>query len=457
LTAPVTLPGDYFDAMYQAATDPWGFEDRWYERRKYAISLALLPDDRYRSAFEPGCSIGVLTRLLGRRCDRLLSCDGAEAAVRAAAQRTRDLPQVLVERRQIPRQWPGGRFDLVVFSEILYYLGDGDLDQVLSCGVGALQPGGTLLAVHWRHPVADYPRSGDDVHQALAARPGLARLVSHQEPDFLAEVYIRTDATPVSDAHQFELLVESKARKELPQRVSVMTAPRVEVGCPAGVARGPMKFLLDDIRLPDFDEFCDMVVESHNVSRPVAVHCVTRLQIVLTVAVLEAAGCIPGDRIEHGAVIPFELMSVLQTLGVTVVTNPGFIYERGDTYAIEVDADDQADLYRCGTLRTAGIPVAAGTDSPFGPDDPWAVARTCRSRQTYSGMELGPGERIDAWAALSLFFGSAESPALPRTVSAGGIGDLCIMFTPMKETLRALSADDVAASVIMGEVIADNR
>ena len=54
--------------------------------------------------------------------------------------------------------------------------------------------------MHWRHPVADYPRSGDDVHQALAARPGLARLVSHQEPDFLAEVYIRTDATPVSVA-----------------------------------------------------------------------------------------------------------------------------------------------------------------------------------------------------------------------------------------------------------------
>ncbi|HMD22520.1 MAG TPA: SAM-dependent methyltransferase [Streptosporangiaceae bacterium] len=200
MTAPVTLPGDYFDAMYQAASDPWGFEDRWYEQRKYAISLALLPERRYRHAFEPGCSIGVLSRMLAGRCDRLLSCDGAEAAVRAAAQRTRDLPQVLVERRQIPRQWPGGRFDLVVFSEILYYLGDGDLDQVLSCGVGALQPGGTLLAVHWRHPVADYPRSGDDVHQALAARPGLARLVSHQEPDFLAEVYIRTDATPVSVA-----------------------------------------------------------------------------------------------------------------------------------------------------------------------------------------------------------------------------------------------------------------
>ena len=200
MTAPVTLPGDYFDAMYEAASDPWGFEDRWYEQRKYAISLAQLPERRYRNAFEPGCSIGVLTAMLAGRCDRLLSCDVAEAAVRATARRTRDLPQVRVERRQLPRQWPAGRFDLIVFSEILYYFGDDDLDRVIEHAVRALQPGGTLLAVHWRHPVAEYPRSGDDVHRALAARAGLARLVSHQELDFGAEVYIRTDATPVSVA-----------------------------------------------------------------------------------------------------------------------------------------------------------------------------------------------------------------------------------------------------------------
>lgn len=200
MTTPVTLEASYFDAMYHAAADPWGFEERWYEQRKYAISLAQLPQRRYRSVFEPGCSIGVLTRMLAGRCDRLLSCDVAAAAVRGTARRTRDLPHVRVEQRQIPGQWPRGRFDLIVFSEILYYFGDGDLDQVLNHGIRALQPGGTLLAVHWRHPVADYPRSGDDVHQVLAGRPGLARLVSHQEPDFLAEVYIGTDATPVSVA-----------------------------------------------------------------------------------------------------------------------------------------------------------------------------------------------------------------------------------------------------------------
>ena len=172
MTIPVTLPPAYFDAMYQGAADPWGFEDRWYEQRKYAVSLALLPAARYRSAFEPGCSIGVLTRMLAGRCDALLSCDVAAPAVRAAARRTGDLPHVRVEQRELPGGWPAGRFDLIVFSEILYYFGDHDLEQVLKNAVSALKPEGTLLAVHWRHPVADYPRSGDDVHQVLADSPG---------------------------------------------------------------------------------------------------------------------------------------------------------------------------------------------------------------------------------------------------------------------------------------------
>ncbi|HEY2127921.1 MAG TPA: SAM-dependent methyltransferase [Streptosporangiaceae bacterium] len=195
-----TLGMDYFDDLYATSADPWGFTTRWYEARKYALSLALLPAERYRDAFEPGCSIGVLTELLARRCDRLLSCDGAAAAVRAATARTAQLPHVRVARAVIPDDWPAGEFDLIVFSEILYYFAGDDLARVLSLGVSALRPGGTLLAVHWRHPVADYPRSGDEVHQALAGQGGLARLVEHREPDLLAEVYIRGDGEPLSVA-----------------------------------------------------------------------------------------------------------------------------------------------------------------------------------------------------------------------------------------------------------------
>jgi SAM-dependent methyltransferase len=196
----VTVGPEYFDDMYAASPDPWGFESRWYERRKYAVTLALLPSERYRDAFEPGCSIGVLTGQLARRCDRLLSCDAAAAAADAAAQRNAAHPNVRVEQRLLPRDWPAGRFDLIVFSELLYYFGEDDLRDVLRLAAGALQPGGTLIAVHWRHPVAEYPRGGDEAHAAIGRQPGLARLSSYADPDFLAAVYLRADGAPVSVA-----------------------------------------------------------------------------------------------------------------------------------------------------------------------------------------------------------------------------------------------------------------
>jgi len=194
---PPTLGPEYFEHMYSASPDPWGFASRWYEERKYAISAALLPSRRYRNAFEAGCSIGVFTALLAPRCDRLLACDLSSAAVEAAAERLRSHPGVRVRQGVLPGDWPRqeGKFDLVVLSEVLYYFGGADLERMLDLAAGSLSPGATLLAVHWRHPVAEYPRGGEEVHRALAGRGELTRLVEHREPDFLAEVYLRA---PVS-------------------------------------------------------------------------------------------------------------------------------------------------------------------------------------------------------------------------------------------------------------------
>jgi SAM-dependent methyltransferase len=185
----VTLDPDYFREKYGVSPDPYGLAERWYEARKYALTVALLPRERYRTAFEPGCSIGVLTAQLAARCDSLLSCDAVPDAVASARWRTAGLPGVQVEQRVVPAQWPPHSFDLIVFSELLYYFDDADLDQLLGLGIGALGPGGHLLAVHWRHPAPNHPRTGDEVHQALAGHPRLARLARYRDPDFTAEVY----------------------------------------------------------------------------------------------------------------------------------------------------------------------------------------------------------------------------------------------------------------------------
>jgi SAM-dependent methyltransferase len=190
----VTLNQGYFRDRYAGSADPWGLAERWYEARKYAVTVALLPKQHYRRAFEPGCSIGVLTSLLAPRCDALLACDAVPDAVASARARTTGLPSVRVEQLAIPGQWPPGSFDLIVLSELLYYFDDADLGQVLGLGLGSLRPGGQLLAVHWRHPAPDHPRTGDEVHEDLAAHPGLARLARYHDPDFTAEVYARADA-----------------------------------------------------------------------------------------------------------------------------------------------------------------------------------------------------------------------------------------------------------------------
>lgn len=190
----MSLPPSHFDALYAESPDPWGFAERWYERRKYALTMAALPRERYASAYEPGCSIGVLTGLLAERCDRLLASDGSPAAVSQAARRLADRRNVTVERHWLPDDWPEGSYDLVLLSELLFYLDGEDLDRVLRSAFAGLAVGGSLVVVHWRGVSTDHRRSGDDVHSLVASRAeeeGLVREVAHAETDFLIDVHTR--------------------------------------------------------------------------------------------------------------------------------------------------------------------------------------------------------------------------------------------------------------------------
>ena len=191
-----TLKPGHFDGLYDQSPDPYGFTSRWYETRKYALSLAMLPWPRYRRAFEPGCSIGVLTAQLAaalrqpaelRRVGGRGRCGpGADGAVPAGHGGAAAGARRLADRC--------GQFDLIVLSELLYYLSDEDLARTVGLAVDALAEGGTLLAVHWRRPVPFHPQTGDGAHAALARRPELTLLADHREPDFLAQVYLRAPA-----------------------------------------------------------------------------------------------------------------------------------------------------------------------------------------------------------------------------------------------------------------------
>jgi SAM-dependent methyltransferase len=186
----MTVDDAYFQNMYAADPDPWKFTERWYDQRKYSLTLASLRRPRYRRGYEPACSIGVLSERLAPRCDALLCTDLVGAAVASARQRLAGFAHVTVAQQALP-DWPEGTFDLIVLSEVLYYLTDEDLSTVLHQARSALLPGGDLVAVHWRHPVPEHRRGGDDVHYAIGAVNGLESVAAYQDPDIRLEVFTR--------------------------------------------------------------------------------------------------------------------------------------------------------------------------------------------------------------------------------------------------------------------------
>lgn len=185
-----SLDHDYFDALHERHEDPWGFTGRWYEERKRALTLAALPDRGYASGLEIGCSIGVLTEALAARCDRLLAVDLSETAVARARDRLAGHPNVSVAVHDVTESVPAGPFDLIVLSEVGYYLDAPALNRLLHRIDAALSPDGALVTVHWRHPIERAPLDGDEVQRAVS-RLRLRRLVRHEEEDLLLEVHSR--------------------------------------------------------------------------------------------------------------------------------------------------------------------------------------------------------------------------------------------------------------------------
>jgi predicted amidohydrolase YtcJ len=232
----------------------------------------------------------------------------------------------------------------------------------------------------------------------------------------------------------------------LAQRVLVMGGP--------DLAAGPRKVVVAEHDIPDPGDLSATIAAAHAVGRPVAIHAASRATLVLALRALEAAGARPGDRIEHASVAPPELVAWMARLGVTVVTQPNFVAQHGDRYLDHVDRDDQPWLYRLRGLLDAGVPLAAGTDAPFGDPDPWFALRAAVSRRTREGAVLGPDERLAPEEALALFTGAATSPGGPsRTVAEGEPADLCLLRAPWAEAREVLTSDLVAATIIGGRLV----
>ena len=185
-----TIEPPDFDAMYSRDPDPWRVESSWYERRKLAALLAALPAERYDSAWEPGCGIGVATVALAERAKHLVASDASPIAVRRTQARAARQPHVDVVVSRLPEVPIDGPVDLVVAAEFLYYLDD--LPGALEALWSATREGTHVVVQHWAHAPHDAHISGPEVHRLVAgyaAARGAAHLVAHEDQDFLLDVY----------------------------------------------------------------------------------------------------------------------------------------------------------------------------------------------------------------------------------------------------------------------------
>lgn len=182
----------YFETLYGGSDDPYGLRTRWYEERKRALLLAALPHRRYRNAYEPGCGAGELTVALAARCERVLASDFSPRACAGARARTAALPNVRIAAHALPQDFPQaqGPFDLVVVSELGYFLREDAMQALARRCADALDDDGVLVACNWRPDFEARVLSTDAVHRAFAAT-GLTRTVAHTESDFVLDVWCR--------------------------------------------------------------------------------------------------------------------------------------------------------------------------------------------------------------------------------------------------------------------------
>ncbi len=245
-----------------------------------------------------------------------------------------------------------------------------------------------------------------------------------------------TDATPDLGIGDIVRFTELHRHGELRQHVHCLA---------------PGKRILHDDDL-NLEQLAEWIADRHRHGGPVAIHCVTAAQLLVTIAALRQAGTHPRDRIEHAAVAPSDCLSDLAELAVTVITQPNFVAERGDQYLDEVPAAEHDQLWRVASLLLANVPVALSTDMPFGEPDPWAAVRAAVHRTTPSGAVLGADECVSARTALTMFFGYPDQPTRTRTLQPGEPGDLCVLSAPPETALAEMDAGMVAATIIGGEI-----
>ena len=265
------------------------------------------------------------------------------------------------------------------------------------------------------------------------------------------------DMTPTNDSNVWDQFEGLQASGDLLQKVRLSGDPSLskKQSNSNRISLGETKVHLHETSLPTFEGLVEIIDTSHKSNRGLAVHCVTETELVFALAAFKTAGTICGDRIEHASVVPPILIDQLFELNLGVVTQPNFIHERGDNYLMDISEKEHSFLYRCKTLLDADIPVAFGTDFPFGNPSPWVAITSAERRKTKSGFLLGSQERIPLDLALEKFIGDLSNPFEPRHIKEGRAADCCLLDASWSSLKSNLSDQNVRMTIIDGNIVYD--
>lgn len=263
-----------------------------------------------------------------------------------------------------------------------------------------------------------------------------------------------TDMSPANDAALAAHFAGEQAAQALPQ--NLVLAGKLDLRANDMGPRmrlGPAKLHLHEADLPELRSAVDFIRAAHESERSVAVHCVTEVELLFTLAAFDEVGAQRGDRIEHASIARPDEIARMAELGLWVAVQPNFIAERGDQYLTDVDPEFTPHLYRLKSLLDAGMALAAGSDAPFGDPDPWAAMQAAVQRRTPSGIAMGAAEALTPEQALDLFLRDPADLTRRRKVETGAPADLCLLDCDWRTARADLSAAHVRSVFVAGRTI----
>ncbi len=175
------VPESRLKEIYGCSDDPWSFRSSAYEQAKFRATADALARTRYRSALEVGCGNGELARHIAPRCDIYTGMDAVATALKAAR---RAVPLGHFVQAYLPCPLPDGRYDLIVLSEVLYFLDAPGLVS-LAREIAQRWPDAEVLSVTWLGPSGN-PLEGTEALGIFAAAlgPGFKPIVVMQSEEF---------------------------------------------------------------------------------------------------------------------------------------------------------------------------------------------------------------------------------------------------------------------------------